>query len=73
MLEQADEDSVRDDATTHPRTLVAISNPLTAPSIVDLALSMRFPDTSVAGDLYALSAPTPQPASRDYTQRPVKL
>ncbi len=54
MLEQADEDSVRDDATTHPRTLVAISNPLTAPSIVDLALSMRFPDTSVAGDLYAL-------------------
>ncbi|WP_289752061.1 cation:proton antiporter [uncultured Duncaniella sp.] len=54
LLEQADEDSVRDDATTHPRTLVAISNPLTAPSIVDLALSMRFPDTSVAGDLYAL-------------------
>ncbi len=54
LLEQADEDSVRDDATTHPRTLVAISNPLTSPSIVDLALSMRFPDTSVAGDLYAL-------------------
>ncbi len=54
LLEQADEDSVKDDATTHPRTLVAISNPLTAPSIVDLALSMRFPDTSVAGDLYAL-------------------
>lgn len=54
LLEQADEDSVRDDATTHPRTLVAISNPLTAPSIVDLALSMRFTDTSVAGDLYAL-------------------
>ncbi|WP_290159741.1 cation:proton antiporter [uncultured Duncaniella sp.] len=54
LLEQADEDSVRDDATTHPRTLVAISNPLTVPSIVDLALSMRFPDTSVAGDLYAL-------------------
>ena len=54
LLEQADEDSVRDDATTHPRTLVAISNPLTAPSSVDLALSMRFPDTSVAGDLYAL-------------------
>ncbi len=54
LLEQADEDSVRDDATTHPRTLVAISNPLTAPSIVDLAISMRFPDTSVAGDLYAL-------------------
>ncbi|WP_348673571.1 cation:proton antiporter [Duncaniella dubosii] len=54
LLEQADEDSVKDDATTHPRTLVAISNPLTAPSIVDLALSMRFPDTSVVGDLYAL-------------------
>ncbi|WP_289757711.1 cation:proton antiporter, partial [uncultured Duncaniella sp.] len=54
LLEQADEDSVKDDATTHPRTLVAISNPLTAPSIVDLALSMRFPDTSMAGDLYAL-------------------
>ncbi len=54
LLEQADEDSVKDDATPHPRTLVAISNPLTAPSIVDLALSMRFPDTSVAGDLYAL-------------------
>lgn len=27
----------------------------------------------LAGDLYALSAPTPQPAGRDYTQRPVKL
>lgn len=54
LLEQADEESAKDDSTTHPRTLVAISNPLTAPSIVDLALSMRFPDSSVAGDFYAL-------------------
>ncbi|MCM1355817.1 MAG: cation:proton antiporter [Staphylococcus sp.] len=54
LLEQADEESARDDSTTHPRTLVAISNPLTAPAIVDLALSMRFPDSSVPGDLYAL-------------------
>ncbi|MDE5664335.1 MAG: cation:proton antiporter [Duncaniella sp.] len=54
LLEQDDEEGVKDDSTAHPRTLVAISNPLTAPSIVDLALSMRFPDTSVAGDLYAL-------------------
>lgn len=54
LLEQAEEESAKDDSTTHPRTLVAISNPLTAPGIVDLALSMRFPDTSVAGDLYAL-------------------
>lgn len=54
LLEQAEEENARDDSTTHPRTLVAISNPLTAPGIVDLALSMRFPDTSVAGDLYAL-------------------
>lgn len=54
LLEQADEESARDDSTTHPRTLIAISNPLTAPGIVDLALSMRFPDTSVAGDFYAL-------------------
>ena len=54
LLEQADEESTKDDSTTHPRTLIAISNPLTAPSIVDLALSMRFPDTSVPGDFYAL-------------------
>lgn len=54
LLEQADEESARDDTTTHPRTLIAISNPLTAPGIVDLALSMRFPDTSVPGDFYAL-------------------
>ncbi|WP_297063092.1 cation:proton antiporter [uncultured Duncaniella sp.] len=54
LLEQDDEEGVKDDSTAHPRTLVAISNPLTAPSIVDLALSMRFPDTSVTGDLYAL-------------------
>lgn len=54
LLEQADEESARDDSTTHPRTLIAISNPLTAPGIVDLALSMRFPDTSVPGDFYAL-------------------
>lgn len=54
LLEQADEESARDDSTTHPRTLIAISNPLTAPGIVDLALSIRFPDTSVPGDFYAL-------------------
>lgn len=54
LLEQADEESARDDSTTHPRTLIAISNPLTAPGIVDLALSMRFPDTSLPGDFYAL-------------------
>lgn len=27
----------------------------------------------LSGDLHALSAPTPQPAGQDYTQRPVKL
>lgn len=54
MLEQADEESAKDDSTTHPRTLIAISNPLTAPGIVDLALSFRFPDSSVPGDFYAL-------------------
>lgn len=54
LLEQAEEEGSKDDSTTHPRTLVAISNPLTAPGIVDLALSMRFPDTSVPGDFYAL-------------------
>lgn len=54
LLEQAQEEGAKDDAVTHPRTLVAISNPLSAPGIVDLALSMRFPDSSVEGDLYAL-------------------
>ncbi len=63
LLEQADEESARDDSTTHPRTLVAISNPLTAPSIVDLALSMRFPDTSVPGDFYALHVRSDNSAS----------
>lgn len=54
MLEQEEEENSKDDSAAHPRTLIAISNPLTAPGIVDLALSMRFPDSSVAGDLYAL-------------------
>lgn len=63
LLEQADEESARDDSTTHPRTLVAISNPLTAPSIVDLALSMRFPDSSVPGDFYALHVRSDNSAS----------
>ncbi|MDE6091150.1 MAG: cation:proton antiporter [Duncaniella sp.] len=54
LLEQADEENAKDDSTTHPRTLIAISNPLIAPGIVDLALSMRFPDSSVPGDFYAL-------------------
>lgn len=54
MLEQEEEENSKDDSAAHPRTLIAISNPLTAPGIVDLALSMRFPDSSVAGDFYAL-------------------
>lgn len=54
MLEQADEELTKDESSTRPRTLIAISNPLTAPGIVDLALAMRFPDSSVPGDFYAL-------------------
>ncbi|MCM1076163.1 MAG: cation:proton antiporter [Bacteroides sp.] len=54
LLQQADGENAKDDSATHPRTLIAISNPLTAPGIVDLALSMRFPDSSVPGDFYAL-------------------
>ena len=54
LLEQEEEESAKEDSTAHPRTLIAISNPLTAPGIVDLALSMRFPVSSVPGDLYAL-------------------
>ncbi|MDE5727527.1 MAG: cation:proton antiporter [Duncaniella sp.] len=54
LLEQAQADVDRDLSTIRPRTLLAISNPLMAPGIVDLALAMRFPDTSAAGDLYAL-------------------
>ena len=54
LLEQEEEESAKEDSTAHPRTLIAISNPLSAPGIVDLALSMRFPDSSVPGDLYAL-------------------
>ncbi|MDE6555674.1 MAG: cation:proton antiporter, partial [Duncaniella sp.] len=38
----------------HPRTLVAIDNPLRAPGLVELALSLRMPDSSTPGDLYAL-------------------
>ncbi len=54
LLEKEAEDIARDDSVTHPRTLIAISNPLTSPSIVELALAMRFPDSSVPGDFYAL-------------------
>jgi len=54
LLEQAQADVDRDLSTIRPRTLLAISNPLMAPGIVDLALAMRFPDSSVAGDFYAL-------------------
>ena len=54
MLEQADEELTKDESSTHPRTLIAVSNPLTAPGIVDLALAMRFPDSSIPGDFYAL-------------------
>ena len=54
LIEQADEELGRDESTTRPRTLLAISNPLTAAGVVDLALAMRFPDSSVPGDFYAL-------------------
>lgn len=55
LLEEEREEMDKDDAsTTRPRTLLAISNPLTSPGIVDLALAMRFPDSSVPGDFYAL-------------------
>ncbi|MCM1163276.1 MAG: cation:proton antiporter [Muribaculaceae bacterium] len=54
LLQQAEVEAEKDDSTTHPRTLIAISNPLTAPGIVDLALAMRFPDSSIPGDFYAL-------------------
>ncbi len=54
LLEQADEELTRDESDTRPRTLIAVSSPQTAPGIVDLALSMRFPDSSVPGDFYAL-------------------
>ena len=54
LIEQADEELGRDESTTRPRTLLAISNPLTTASVVDLALAMRFPDSSIPGDFYAL-------------------
>ena len=54
LLEQAEEELTRDESSTQPRTLIAVSTPTTAPGIVDLALSMRFPDSSVPGDFYAL-------------------
>ncbi len=54
LLEKEAEEMAKDDSTTRPRTLIAISNPMTAPSIVELALAMRFPDSSVPGDFYAL-------------------
>ena len=54
ILEQAQEEAEKDDSATHPRTLIAISNPRSATAIVDLALAMRFPDSSIPGDFYAL-------------------
>lgn len=54
LLEQAQEEADKDDSATRPRSLIAISNPRTAAGIVDLALAMRFPDSSVPGDFYAL-------------------
>ncbi|MCM1521879.1 MAG: cation:proton antiporter [Muribaculaceae bacterium] len=54
LLEQAQVEAEKDESATHPRTLIAISNPLTAPGIVELALAMRFPDSSIPGDFYAL-------------------
>ncbi len=54
LLEMEEEEMAKDESTTRPRTLIAISNPLTSPSIVELALAMRFPDSSVPGDFYAL-------------------
>lgn len=54
MIEQAQEELSRDDSSTQPRTLIAVSGSETAPGIVDLALAMRFPDSSVPGDFYAL-------------------
>lgn len=54
LLEQEEEEGGKDAGITHPRTLIAISNPLTSPGIVELALAMRFPDSSTPGDFYAL-------------------
>lgn len=54
MLEQAQIELEKDDSATRPRTLIAVSNPRSAPAIVDLALATRFPDSSVPGDFYAL-------------------
>ena len=54
LIEQAEEELTRDESSTQPRTLIAVSTPATAPGIVDLALAMRFPDSSVPGDFYAL-------------------
>lgn len=63
LLKQEEAELSHEDTTTHPRTLVAISNPLLAPSIVELALAMRFPDSSRPGDLYALNVRTDNSAS----------
>ena len=54
ILEQEEEENTKDVSVSHPRTLIAISNPLTSPGIVELALAMRFPDSSKPGDFYAL-------------------
>ncbi|MCX4288872.1 MAG: cation:proton antiporter [Duncaniella sp.] len=63
MLEQLD----RDEAATAPapvsRTLITISNPLTAPGLVDLALMMRPQGESTAGKLFAVHVRSDNSAS----------
>lgn len=56
MMQEAEEavHAAENDPVGHPRTLVAIDNPLRAPALVELALSLRMPDSSAPGDLYAL-------------------
>lgn len=65
MLEQeeADLQAAEYDPVQQPRTLVAIDNPLRAPGLVELALSLRMPDSSVPGDLYALHVRSDNSAS----------
>lgn len=63
LLEQAQEEMDKDDTAARPRTLLAISNPRAAASIVDLALAMRFPDSSVPGDFHALHVRSDNSAS----------
>lgn len=63
LLRQEQANITKDDTVSHPRTLAAISNPLLAPGIIELALAMRFPDTSRPGDLYGLHVRTDNSAS----------